>query len=66
MDRNGYNIMKSVSKQLSWDGLFPFKDILKMFFFVFMRMRLQCSTLLALGRGSLWVCYRLQAKAIRI
>ena len=52
MDRDGYNIMKATTKQLSWDGLFPFKDILKMFFFVCMGMRLQCRTLLALGRGS--------------
>ena len=52
MDRDGYNMMKAVTKQLSWDGLFPFKDILKMFFFVFMQMRLQSRTLLALGRGS--------------
>ena len=52
MDRDGYNINKAVTEQLSWDGLFPFKDILKILFFVFMQMRLQCRTLLVLGRGS--------------
>ena len=35
MDRDGNNFMKAILKQFSRDGLFPFKDILNMFFFVF-------------------------------
>ena len=40
MDRDGYNIMKAVFKLFWRDVSFPFKDILKMFVYEFMRMGL--------------------------